>query len=241
MTSGTLLKALTEAGISSRRRLADAIREGRVRVNGEVAESFRHPVDPAADCVSIDGRKVELSPEQLVYLLVHKPKGVLSTSSDERGRQTVMKLVPARYSHMRLYPIGLLLLTNDGNLTHRLTHPRFEHEKEYLATINTALSPGDRRQLEKGLELDDGRTHPARVNTANECSFIYSITIHEGRKRQVRRMFQKLGYRVLALKRVRTGRLHLGNLPEGQVRELTAREVRQLRKEGVVGSGPAAS
>jgi 23S rRNA pseudouridine2605 synthase len=239
MASKPLLKALTDAGVSSRRRLADAIREGRVRVNGETATDFRHPIDPAKDVVSVDGRNLNLSAEQLVYLLLHKPKGVLSTTSDERGRRTVIDLVPAKYGHLRLHLVGrldknstgLLLLTNDGELTHRFTHPRFEHEKEYQVTINSALRPADRRRLETGIDLDDGITWPARVMVVNEQSFTYAVTIHEGRKRQVRRMFEHLGYRVKALKRVRMGSLRLGNLPEGEVRELTPKELRELRKE----------
>ena len=246
MASRPLLKALTDAGVSSRRRLADAIREGRVRVNGHVVEDFRHPVDPAVDVVSVDGRPYRLNAEQTLYLLLHKPMGVLSTTSDERGRRTVIDLVPGRYSHLRLHPVGrldkdstgLLLLTNDGELTHRFTHPRFEHEKEYRVTINRLLRPTDLRRLEKGIEMDGGITWPARVTVMNEQSFIYAVTIHEGRKRQVRRMFEHLGYRVKALKRVRMGSLRLGNLPEGEVRELTARELRQLRREG---TGPPSS
>jgi 23S rRNA pseudouridine2605 synthase len=240
MASKPLLKALADAGVSSRRRLADAIREGRVRVNGEVIEDFRHPVDPAKDAVSVDGRTCRIDAEPMVYLLLHKPEGVLSTTRDERGRPTVTDLLPARYSNLRLHLVGrldkdstgLLLLTNDGELTHRLTHPRFEHEKEYHVTINTTLGKADRRRLEKGIELDDGITWPARVTVVNEQSFSYAVTIHEGRKRQVRRMFEHLGYRVKALKRVRMGSLRMGSLTEGGVRELTPRELRQLRREG---------
>ena len=240
MASKPLLKALADAGVSSRRRLANAIREGRVQVNGEVIEDFRHPVDPARDAVSVDGRRYSIDAEQMVYLLLHKPEGILSTTRDERGRPTVTDLVPAVYSKLRLHLVGrldkdstgLLLLTNDGELTHRFTHPRFEHEKEYHVTINSALTKADRRRLGKGIDLDDGITWPARVVAVNEQSFIYAVTIHEGRKRQVRRMFEHLGYRVQALKRVRMGSLRLGKLPEGEVRELTPREVRQLRKEG---------
>lgn len=239
MASKPLLKALTDAGISSRRRLADAIREGRVRVNGHVIEDFRHPVDLAEDVVTVDGRTYALNAEQTVCLLLHKPKGVLSTTSDERGRRTVIDLVPARYARTRLHLVGrldknstgLLLLTNDGELTHRFTHPRFEHEKEYQVTTNSALRSADRRRLEKGIELDDGITWPARVTVVNEQSFTCTITIHEGRKRQVRRMFEHLGYHVKALKRVRMGSLRLGSLPEGDVRELTPKELRELRKD----------
>jgi 23S rRNA pseudouridine2605 synthase len=171
-----------------------------------------------------------------VYLLLNKPTGVLSTTSDERGRRTVIDILPDDYRCLRLYPVGrldkdstgLLLLTNDGDLTHQLTHPSFEHEKEYLIAIEAKLQPSEIRMLEQGLELEDGITHPAIVKEVKDKPFNYSITIHEGKKRQVRRMFQHLGHRALALKRVRMGSISLGSLQDGEVRELTAQEVRAL-------------
>lgn len=234
-----VLKALTKAGIGSRRWLADAIREGRVEVNGKVVEDFRQPVNVETDRLLIDGRPVDLKPRQVVYLMVNKPKGVLSTTSDERGRRTVMDILPDKYRNLRLYPVGrldkgstgLLLLTNDGELTHRLTHPRFEREKEYLVSLRDRLQPGERRKLEQGLELEDGMTHPAIVKEMEALSqFNYSIMIHEGRKRQVRRMFDHLGHHVLALKRIRMGNLSLGKLQEGETCELSAQEVQMLLK-----------
>ncbi len=239
MSSMPVLKALTKAGIGSRRWLADAIREGRVEVNGKVVEDFRQPVNVETDRLLIDGRSVDLKPRQVVYLMVNKPKGVLSTTSDERGRRTVMDILPNKYRNLRLYPVGrldkgstgLLLLTNDGELTHRLTHPRFEREKEYLVSLRGRLQPGERRKLEQGLELEDGMTHPAIVKEMEALSqFNYSIMIHEGRKRQVRRMFDHLGHHVLALKRIRMGNLSLGKLQEGEIRELSAQEVQMLLK-----------
>ena len=234
-----VLKALTKAGIGSRRWLADAIREGRVEVNGKVVEDFRQQVNVETDRLLIDGRSVDLKPRQVVYLMVNKPKGVLSTTSDERGRRTVMDILPNKYRNLRLYPVGrldtgstgLLLLTNDGELTHRLTHPRFEREKEYLVSLRGRLQPGERRKLEQGLELEDGMTHPAIVKEMEALSqFNYSMIIHEGRKRQVRRMFDHLGHHVLALKRIRMGNLSLGKLQEGEIRELSAQEVQMLLK-----------
>lgn len=239
MLSMPVLKALTKAGIGSRRWLADAIREGRVEVNGKVVEDFRQPVNVETDRLLIDGRSVDLKPRQVVYLMVNKPKGVLSTTSDERGRRTVMDILPNKYRNLRLYPVGrldkgstgLLLLTNDGELTHRLTHPRFEREKEYLVSLRGRLQPGERRKLEQGLELEDGMTHPAIVKEMEALSqFNYSMIIHEGRKRQVRRMFDHLGHHVLALKRIRMGNLSLGKLQEGEIRELSAQEVQMLLK-----------
>jgi 23S rRNA pseudouridine2605 synthase len=238
MATKPLLKVLTEAGIDSRRRLADAIREGRVRINGSVAEDFRQPVDVVKDKITINGQPVDLKPEQLVYLMLNKPAGVMSTTSDERGRRTVIDLLPEKYRHLRLYPVGrldrdttgLLLLTNDGELTNRLTHPRYESEKEYLVAIKDTLKPNEERKLEQGIRLEDGLTHPAVIQKTNDLLFNYSITIHEGKKRQVRRMFESVGHPVQALKRVRTGGLRLGKLKESEVRELDAKEIRALLK-----------
>jgi 23S rRNA pseudouridine2605 synthase len=229
-----LLGVLIEAGIDSRRKLAAAIMQGRVMVNGRVASDLRCPVDREKDRISIDGQEVELKKQRLVYLMLNKPKGVLSTVRDERGRKTVRDFIPEKYSGLRLYPAGrldrdttgLLLLTNDGELTHRLTHPGFENEKEYWIQINGVLKPEEMKKLEKGIELEDGMTAPAKVKKLeNNEPFNYSIIIHEGRKRQVRRMFSALGYRTLALKRVRIGKLTLGELKEGEVRELSEEEV----------------
>jgi 23S rRNA pseudouridine2605 synthase len=238
MTTKPLLKALTEAGIDSRRRLADAIREGRVKVNNIVAEDFRQPINIETDSITINGQSVDLKPEQLVYLMLNKPAGVMSTTSDERGRRTVIDLLPEKYRHLRLYPVGrldrdttgLLLLTNDGEFTNRLTHPRYEHDKEYLVAIKDKLKPEEKRKLEQGIELEDGLTHPAVIREANDPPFNYSITIHEGKKRQVRRMFDSVGHPVQTLNRVRTGNLRLGKLKEGEIRELSAQEIKALLK-----------
>jgi len=156
-----LLKALTESGVGSRRRIADAIKNGRVEVNGKPVENFRHPVNPETDRVSVNGKQVNLKPRHTVYLIINKPVGILTTTSDERGRRTVLDILPEKYRHLRLYPVGrldkdstgLLLLTNDGELTYRLTHPKFEHEKEYLIHIDGRLKPDEKTKLEKGVEL----------------------------------------------------------------------------------------
>jgi 23S rRNA pseudouridine2605 synthase len=231
-----LLKALTEAGAGSRRRMADAIKTGRVKVNGEVVENFRHPVNPETDRITVNRKPVDLKPRHVVYLMVNKPAGIITTTSDEQGRRTVLDIVPEKYRRLRLYPVGrldkdstgLLLLTNDGDLTYRLTHPKFEHEKEYMIHIDGVLKPDDKRRLGKGIELEDGMTYPVIIKEIKSLPFNYSLITHEGRKRQVRRMLANLGYQVVALKRVRMGNLKLGNLREGAVRELTAAEVRAL-------------
>jgi len=232
-----LLKALTGAGVGSRRQMADAIRQGRVEVDGNIAEDLRLPLDVETASVLIDGRPVILKPAQTLYLLLNKPVGVLSTTKDDRGRRTVIDILPPKYRHQRLYPVGrldknstgLLLLTNDGDITHKLTHPGFEHEKEYLVAVNVKLREHAKRSLQQGIKLDDGITCPAIIKEVAERPFNYSITIHEGRKHQVRRMFEYLGYRILALKRIRMGSIKLGDLEPGAVRKLSLKEVQALR------------
>lgn len=214
--------------------MADAIREGRVRVNGVVAEAFGMEVDASRDTITVDGRPVRPTADEPVYLMLHKPDGILTTTSDDRGRKTVMDLLPAKYRGIGLHPVGrldkdttgLLILTNDGDLTQRLTHPKFEHPKEYLVTTVNPLSPQQQRQLERGIELTDGRSHPARIRAIRRtppCR--YSVVIHEGRKRQVRQMFEAVGHQVQALHRVRIGKLHLGDLREGAFRILRREEI----------------
>ncbi len=231
MEKQPLLKALTRAGIGSRRKIAEAIKGERVTVNGDVITAFNHPIDPVRDEVLLDGRPVAIKPQQFVYLALHKPKGVLSTVRDERGRRTVIDLLPEKYRKLRLYPVGrldkdstgLILLTNDGDLAHRLTHPSFEHEKEYQVRIRGELKNDEIRRLEGGIKLEDGKTAPAKVKRLGDGQ--YSITIHEGKKRQVRRMFETLGHFVIELKRVRMGDLKLDDLKEGGVREVSLNQV----------------
>jgi len=235
MTTISLLKALQSSGAGSRRWAADAIRNSLVRVNGIIVEDFAYPVDVGVDYVTVSGKSIFLQPEPLVYLMINKPKGLISTSSDERGRKTVLEIVPHKYRNIRLYPVGrldkdttgLLLLTNDGKLTYRSTHPKFELEKEYFVQTDKSLNPGQKQKLEKGLVLEDGETYPALIRELKP-PFNYSITIHEGRKRQVRRMFENMGLKVLSLKRVRMGNLRLGNLEEGEARVLTQGEIGEL-------------
>jgi len=238
----SLLKALSKAGVGSRRWLADAIKQGRVAVNGQVIEGFNHPIDIETNRLTIDGQPVALKPKRQVYLMLNKPKGILSTTSDERGRRSAVDILPQKYRHLRLYPVGrldkdstgLLLLTNDGRLTYELTHPSFEHEKEYLVQIGIRLRPDEKQRLERGVKLEDGMTHPAVIREVPSLPpFTYSITMHEGRKRQVRRMFESIGHRVLTLKRIRLGNLSLGNLKEGEVRELGAQEIQTLLRRNM--------
>lgn len=236
----TLLKALTDAGAGSRRRVADAIMRGSVRVNGRVVSDLKHIVDIGKDQVTTDGKVVDITPKRFMYLMLNKPAGVLSTAHDERGRKTVIDILPVKYRNSSLYPVGrldkdstgLLFLTNDGDFTYRLTHPKFEKEKEYFVQVEGRMKADEVRALERGIELEDGVTHKTVVKPVRSSPpFNYSITLHEGRKRQVRRMFAALGYRVIVLKRVREGGIGLGSLEEGEARQLSAREVGELTSE----------
>ena len=231
----TILKTLTAAGLGARRIVAQAVKDGRVCLNGQLVTSFSHIVT-SKDKITFDGKPLKPPVEKPVYLLLNKPMGVLSTTCDMRGRQTIIDLVPAKYCVPGLHPVGrldlesrgLILLTNDGELTHRLTHPRFEKEKEYMVELIRTLMPIDKTRFEQGLELEDGPTHPTRIVQVALKPPLYRITLHEGRKRQIRRMFQSLGYAVRDLKRTRLGSLRLGTLKEGEVRELADNEVRAL-------------
>jgi 23S rRNA pseudouridine2605 synthase len=207
-----------------------------VTVDGEVV------TDPARDvtgeeAIAVDGRPVGAPPARRVVYAVNKPAGVVSTARDTHGRPTVVDLVGGRDEiGARLYPVGrldadttgLLLLTDDGDLAHRLTHPRFEVPKTYRARVeNAPVSERALRRLREGVELEDGRTAPARVRRVGPGEL--ELTLHEGRKRQVRRMCDAVGHPVTALRRVAFGPLLLGELPEGAARRLTAAEVQRLR------------
>jgi 23S rRNA pseudouridine2605 synthase len=224
-----LQKVLARAGLASRRVCEDLIAEGRVRVNGEVADLGRR-VDPAVDVIEVDGGLVPIAPG-LVYYLLNKPTGVVTTASDTHGRATVVDLVP---SEPRVFPVGrldadtegLLLLTNDGELTHRLTHPSFGVEKEYLASVEGDPSPAALRRLREGVDLDDGVTAPAKAVRVSEG--LIRLTIHEGRNRQVRRMCEAVGHPVVRLVRSRIGSVADRKLKPGEWRPLTPDEVRAL-------------
>ncbi len=226
-----LQKVLARAGLGSRRVCEDLIDDGRVTVNGEVAVLGRR-VDPATDLVEVDGAAIGVAPG-LVHYLLNKPAGVVTTADDPQGRPTVVELVPAE---PRVFPVGrldqdtegLLVLTNDGELTHRLTHPSFGVDKEYLAHVEGHPSRSELRRLREGVELDDGPTAPAQV--ALVAPDLVRIVIHEGRNRQVRRMCEAVGHPVQRLVRVRIGPLADRRLKPGAWRELTTDEVRALER-----------
>ncbi|MFZ9483291.1 MAG: pseudouridine synthase [Ilumatobacteraceae bacterium] len=230
-----LQKVLAVRGWGSRRVCEDLIAAGRVTVNGEVAVLGRR-VDTEVDTVAVDGVAIGVRPD-VVYYLLNKPTGVVTTASDPQGRPTVVEIVP---DEPRVYPVGrldvategLLLLTNDGDLAHRLAHPSHGVEKEYLVEVEGRLTEGSLRRLRAGVELEDGMTAPAKASQPEPG--ILRITIHEGRNRQVRRMCEAVGHPVTRLVRVRIGPLRDTTLRPGEWRELTLEEVRSLA-EAVAG------
>jgi 23S rRNA pseudouridine2605 synthase len=236
MAETSLMDALRDAGLGSRRAVSALIKSGRVGVNGLTVTAFGYRLDSARDTVLLDGVPVGKPPGRDVYLVVNKPAGVLSTTRDERGRRTVMDILPEKYripglhlaGRLDLESRGLIIVTSDGRLTYRLTHPKFEKEKEYRAQLDRPMSPENLKEFESGLLLEEGVTAPAVIKPVRLRPPVYRVIIHEGRKRQVRRMFQTLGYRVGDLSRVRIGSLRLGSLPEGALRELRAGEVEAL-------------
>ncbi|MFA5074086.1 MAG: pseudouridine synthase [Nitrospirota bacterium] len=235
-----LQKIISAAGITSRRAAEELITEGRVRVNGKVVTELGTKADAAHDHIKVDGKLI--NPRQpLTYLMLNKPAGFVTTMSDPEGRPTVQDLLKG--VKVRVYPVGrldyntegLLLLTNDGDFAHLITHPKHEFPKTYLAKVKGVVPDESLHELEKGVYLTDGKTAPAKIKKVRkeESNSWLEITIHEGRKRQVRRMFDRIGHSVIKLKRIKTGSLSLGDLPEGYYRHLTADEVRSLRENSL--------
>ena len=220
---------MARIGVGSRRVCEELIADGRVTVNGEVPVLGRR-VDPSVDRVELDGVPLPVRPG-LVHYLVNKPLGVVSTAEDTHGRPTVVSLVP---DDTRVYPVGrldmdsegLVILTNDGELTHRLTHPSFGVPKEYLVEVAGQPSAGAVRRLREGVDLDDGPTAPARVSVV--APTLLRVVIHEGRNRQVRRMCEAVGHPVVRLVRTRIGPLADPSLGPGSFRPLSFDEVRSL-------------
>lgn len=238
-----LQKFLARAGVASRRHAEELILAGRVQVNGQRVTQLGTKVQPERDEVQVDGRAVRPAAAR-VYVLLHKPAGVVTTASDPQGRQTAVDLLPSSLRDERVFPVGrldlesegLLLLTNDGAFALRLTHPRYEQEKEYHALVRGRPTAEALEPLRRGLLLP-GETRPTApaearlLRTAPQGTSWLSITLHEGRKRQVRRMLAAVGHPVLRLIRVRVGALRLGDLPPGQWRLLSAAEVEKLAGE----------
>jgi 23S rRNA pseudouridine2605 synthase len=231
-----LQKIMARAGLGSRRRNEALIDAGRVRVNGRVAR-LGEKADPEVDRIEVDGRPLEM--DKTIYVKMYKPRGVLSSTEDElnRGRQTVRDVVGLK-GH--LYPVGrldkqsegLMLLTNDGRLTHRLTHPRYGHEKEYLVIVEGRITSATLDLWRAGVILDGRKTAPAQVEVVQQHkdSTWLRVTMHEGRKRQIRRVAASLGHPVSRLIRRRIGPIELGELKPGEWRHLTQGEIASLQR-----------
>ncbi len=232
-----LNRFLASCGVASRRKCDGLIKAGRVKIDGKVVTALSTTVSPDKDRIEFDGKVLRL-PGNEIFILLNKPKGYLSTVADGRGRPTVMDLIPS-FSE-RLYPVGrldlnsegLLLLTNSGKIAFRLTHPKYGIEKVYLAEVKGVPDKQDLNQFEKGLLLEAGWTAPAKVEIVwvDRNRSQLKITLHEGRKRQVRYMCEAIGHRVTSLRRIQFGNLKLGNIELGKWRRLTSQEIDSLRK-----------
>lgn len=232
-----LQRFLALAGVASRRTSETLISSGRIKVNGTIVTQLGSVIDPERDVVEVDDRRVEIEPK--LYVLLNKPAGYLTTISDERGRPTVADLVgdlPAR-----VYPVGrldldtegVLLMTNDGDLAFRLAHPRFGVEKKYHAVVAGKPGPADIQALRAGVDIGGIVTSPARVRIVKPGSreSTLEIVIHEGRKRQIKRMCKAVGHPVVRLRRVEYGGIGLGALKPGRYRLLTKKEIEHLREK----------
>jgi len=226
-----LQKFLSQAGVCSRRQGEEYIKDGLVQVNGKVITELGTKIDPATDLVDLQGQRVELN-DDLIYIALNKPREYV-TSCHQQGAKIVLDLIDIQ---RRIYPVGrldkdstgLLILTNDGQMHHRLLHPSFDHEKEYEVTVSTPISDGAVRKIEKGMPMMGTRTRPAVVKRMSSRRF--RIILKEGKNRQIRRMVTKVGNQVTRLKRIRVSNIRLGRLPEGAWRYLNEKERKSLLK-----------
>ncbi len=231
-----LQKIIARAGVTSRRKAEELILQGRVKVNGRVVTELGSKADPERDHVKVDGKLIHFKQPQ-AYLMLNKPRGYVTTLFDPEGRPTVLDLLKG--VRQRVFPIGrldydtegLLLLTNDGDLAHALMHPSYEVPKTYLAKVKGVLTDDKIKKLEKGVPLPDGKTAPCtikKIRKTQENSWL-EVTLHEGKKRQVRRMLERVGHSVLKLKRIRYAFLELVDLLPGRYRHLSPQEVKRLK------------
>lgn len=223
-----LQKFLANAGVASRRHAEKMITSGSVSVNGKIITELGTKVDPQKDEVMVDGKKIK-QPDKLLYLAFNKPRRYMTTRFDPERRKTIYELLPKDLKS-KVWPVGrldfntegLLILTNDGELTQALTHPSHEHEKEYEVILDKELTEGRMEKIKNGFILDGKKTAPARVRANGTTVY---LTIHEGWKRQIRRMFAYLGYSVRNLKRIRVGKLKLGDLQLGEYRSIDKKDI----------------
>ncbi len=232
-----LNKYMASCGVASRRACDEIILEGRVRVNAVVVKKLGAQVDENKDIVAVDGKAIRIK-GPFKYFMLNKPKGYITTVSDPQGRKTVMELLPDMEA--RLFPIGrldyntsgLLLFSNDGDLAQKLTHPSFEFGKTYIAVVEGDVNEPELEKLRKGIDIGGFVTSNAQASVLKKFDGLSEVklTIHEGKNRQVRRMFEALNMKVKSLKRIAIGKLSLGSLPEGECRELTEEEVKYLKE-----------
>ena len=231
-----LNKYLADMGIASRRNVDEMILQGRIVVNNEVVRELGTKINPNRDVIEVNGKKVDTL-QQLTYIALNKPRGVISSVTDPQGRKTVTDIVKARE---RLYPVGrldqdsqgLILLTNDGDLAYRLTHPRFHIPKIYEALISGAVKQEQIDEMGKGVKLEEGMTAPAQVRELRRDygKTLLEITLFEGKKRQIRRMCAVLHLHLLQLRRIQVGPIRLAELEEGKWRRLTREEIELLKQ-----------
>ncbi|MGN0135873.1 pseudouridine synthase [Anaerotignum sp.] len=235
-----LQKFLAEAGVASRRKAEELIAQGKVKVNGKVVTEMGVKIDPAKDEVTYLDQKVTTKDTKMVYIMLYKPEGYVTTAKEQFGRPAVMDLVKGIQE--RIFPVGrldydtsgLLLLTNDGDLTYKLTHPKHDVDKTYIAKLYGIPDEGALQKFRRGVVIDGKRTKPAKIQIIDKdkdgrfCTA--EIIIHEGRNRQVRKMCEAIKHPVAQLKRVATGELKLGDLQKGKYRHLTDKEIKYLKK-----------
>ena len=235
-----LQKFLAEAGVASRRKAEELIVQGKVKVNGKVVTQMGMKIDPAKDEVTYLDKKVTTKDTKMVYIMLYKPEGYVTTAKEQFGRPAVMDLIKGVKE--RIFPVGrldydtsgLLLLTNDGDLTYKLTHPKHDVDKTYIAKLYGIPDEGALQKFRRGVVIDGKRTKPAKIQIIDKdkdgrfCTA--EIIIHEGRNRQVRKMCEAIKHPVAQLKRVATGELKLGDLQKGKYRHLTEKEIKYLKK-----------
>ena len=232
-----LQKYIADAGIASRRKAEQLIAEGKVRVNGETVREMGVKVDPNYDKVEVGGREIGTNVKKY-YIMLNKPAGYITTTNDDRGRNTGMELV--RDVHGRIYPVGrldaetegLLIMTNDGDFANKVIHPSNNHKKVYIAEVRGLPEPDTLKKFAKGIDIGDYVTAPAKAELLTGTSRVSTVrvTVSEGKKRQVRLMFDAVGHPVIGLKRVQIGDIMLGNLPRGKWRHLRREEIDRLTR-----------